>query len=113
GTSHRITVAQVAPSRFRVGFGAGQQDRQVDADLEQLDEYVGRLVIGDHRFRLVSATHGAVHLVEVNSTTHRVTRDEGGVLRSPAPALVVAVPVAVGDHVAAGGRAPRRGCVGR
>ena len=102
GTSHRVTVAQVGPSRFRVGFGAREQDRQVDADLEQLDEYVGRLVIGDRRFRLVSATHGPVHLIEVNSTTHRVTRDEGGVLRSPAPALVVAVPVAVGDHVEAG-----------
>jgi len=102
GTAHRVTVAQVGPSRFRVGFGAEQQGRQVDADLEQLDEYVGRLVIGDRRFRLVSATHGPVHLIEVNSTTHRVTRDEGGVLRSPAPALVVAVPVAVGDHVEAG-----------
>jgi acetyl/propionyl-CoA carboxylase alpha subunit/acetyl-CoA carboxylase carboxyltransferase component len=102
GASHRVTVAQVGPTRFRVGFGAAQQDRQVDADLEQLDEYVSRLVIGDRRFRLVSATHGPVHLVEVNSTTHRVTRDEGGVMRSPAPALVVAVPVAVGDRVDSG-----------
>jgi acetyl/propionyl-CoA carboxylase alpha subunit/acetyl-CoA carboxylase carboxyltransferase component len=102
GTSHRVTVAQVGPTRFRVGFGGAQQDRQVDADLEQLDEYVGRLTIGNQRFRLVSATHGPVHLIEVNSTTHRVTRDEGGVLRSPAPALVVAVPVAVGDRVDAG-----------
>ena len=102
GVSHRVTVAQVGPTRFRVGFGAAQQDRQVDADLEQLDEYVGRLVIGDRRFRLVSATHGPVHLIEVNSTTHRVTRDEGGVMRSPAPALVVAVPVAVGDRVEVG-----------
>ncbi|MHB8185205.1 MAG: ATP-binding protein [Dermatophilaceae bacterium] len=109
GTSHRVTVAQVGPTRFRVGFGAtqvgfgaAQQDRQMDADLEQLDEYVGRLVIDDVRYRLVSATHGPVHLIEVNSTTHRVTRDEGGVLRSPAPALVVAVPVAVGDRVEAG-----------
>ena len=102
GTSHRVTVAQVGPTRFRVGFGAREQDRQVDADLERLNEYVGRLGIGDRRFRLVSATHGPVHLIEVNSTTHRVTRDEGGVLRSPAPALVVAVPVAVGDRVDAG-----------
>jgi acetyl/propionyl-CoA carboxylase alpha subunit/acetyl-CoA carboxylase carboxyltransferase component len=102
GASHRVTVAQVGPTRFRVGFGATQQDRQIDADLEQLDEYVGRLVIGGVRYRLVSATHGPVHLIEVNSTTHRVTRDEGGVLRSPAPALVVAMPVAVGDRVEAG-----------
>ena len=102
GTSHRVTVAQVGPTRFRVGFDAAQQDRQIDADLEQLDEYLARLVIGDVRYRLNSATHGPVHLIEVNSTTHRVTRDEGGVLRSPAPALVVATPVAVGDRVEAG-----------
>jgi acetyl/propionyl-CoA carboxylase alpha subunit/acetyl-CoA carboxylase carboxyltransferase component len=99
GASHRVTVAQVGPTRFRVGFGGTQQDRQVDAEVEKFDAYVGRLVIGDRRFRLVSATHGPVHLIEVNSTTHRVTRDEGGVMRSPAPALVIAVPVAVGDHV--------------
>ena len=53
-------------------------------------------------FRLVGAAHGAVHLVEVDGISHRVTRDEGGVLRSPAPALVVAIPVEVGATVAAG-----------
>jgi acetyl/propionyl-CoA carboxylase alpha subunit/acetyl-CoA carboxylase carboxyltransferase component len=102
GTSYRVTVAQVGPARFRVGFGASQQDREVEADLEQFNEYVGRMIIGDRRFRMVSATHGPVHLIEVNSTTHRVTRDEGGVMRSPAPALVIAVPVAVGDQVEEG-----------
>jgi acetyl/propionyl-CoA carboxylase alpha subunit/acetyl-CoA carboxylase carboxyltransferase component len=102
GASHRVTVAQVGPTRFRVGFGARQKDRQVEAELEKFDQYVGRLVIGDRKFRLVSATHGPVHLIEVNSTTHRVTRDEGGVIRSPAPALVIAVPVSVGDQVEAG-----------
>jgi len=102
GASHRVTVAQVGPTRFRVGFGTGQQERQVEAELESFDAYFGRLVIGDHRFRLVSTTHGPVHLIEVNSTTHRVTRDEGGVMRSPAPALVIAVPVAAGQNVASG-----------
>ena len=53
-------------------------------------------------FRVVGAAHGAVHLVEVDGITHRVTRDEGGVLRSPAPALVVATPVEVGATVEAG-----------
>ena len=43
-----------------------------------------------------------MQLVEVNEVMHRVTRDEGGMLRSPAPALVVATPIAVGDEVAAG-----------
>ena len=44
----------------------------------------------------------ADHLVEVDGVAHRVSRDEGGVLRSPAPALVVATPVAVGTEVEAG-----------
>ena len=49
-----------------------------------------------------SATHGPIHLVEVDGVTHRISRDEGGVVRSPAPALVVATPLAVGDEVEAG-----------
>jgi acetyl-CoA carboxylase carboxyltransferase component len=51
---------------------------------------------------VVTATHGPTTLVEVDGVAHRVTRDEGGVLRSPAPALVVATPVGVGDQVEAG-----------
>ena len=38
------------------------------------------------------------HLVEVDSVSHRVSRDEGGVVRSPAPAVVVAVRAAAGDR---------------
>src|SRR5690349_13796506 len=50
----------------------------------------------------ISATHGPTHFVEVDGVTHRVSRDEGGVLRSPAPALVVATPVQPGAEVEAG-----------
>src|SRR5699024_3269805 len=52
--------------------------------------------------RMVTATHGPVHLVEVDGVSHRVSLDEGGVLRSPVPALVVAAPVGAGDEVDAG-----------
>ena len=103
GSSYRLAVAQLGPNRFRVALeGGAAGNRVVDARVEQLDGYASRLEVGDQRFRLLSATHGTVNLIEVDGTTHRVTRDEGGVLRSPAPALVVAVPVAVGDQVEAG-----------
>ena len=49
--------------------------------------------------REATATHGTVHLVEVDGVTHRVSRDEGGVLRSPMPALVVATPLEAGAEV--------------
>jgi acetyl/propionyl-CoA carboxylase alpha subunit/acetyl-CoA carboxylase carboxyltransferase component len=104
GAAYRVTVDQLGPHRFRVGLGPAVDGRLVDAEIERLDAYASRLVIGDHRFRLISATHGPVSLVEVDGTIHRITRDEGGVIRSPAPALVVDALVAVGDEVAAGAR---------
>ena len=41
-------------------------------------------------------------LVEVNGVPHRVSRDEGGLVRAHAPAVVVAIPVSEGDEVQAG-----------
>jgi biotin carboxyl carrier protein len=102
GATYRVTVTRMGPHRFRVGIGSGEDLQAVDADLERLDGYAGRLTVAGRRFRLVTSTHGPVHLVEVDGVTHRVSRDEGGVLRSPAPALVVATPVAVGADVEAG-----------
>ncbi|GAA2637647.1 biotin carboxylase N-terminal domain-containing protein [Dactylosporangium fulvum] len=99
GASYRVTVAQTGPHRFRVGIG---DSSTVDAELERFDEHTGRILVNGRRFRLVTDTHGPTHLVEVDGITHRVSRDEGGVLRSPAPALVVATPLAVGDEVEAG-----------
>jgi acetyl/propionyl-CoA carboxylase alpha subunit/acetyl-CoA carboxylase carboxyltransferase component len=103
GTAYKVTVIQIGPQRFRVGVVAGGVEHAVVADVERLDEFHTRMILGDQRYRLVTATHGPVHMIEVNGVAHRVSRDEGGVLRSPAPALVVASPVVVGDLVAAGG----------
>ncbi len=99
GAAYRVTVAQVGPHRFRVGIDGASN---VDVELERFDEHTGRVVVNGRRFRLVTDTHGPIHLVEVDGVTHRVSRDEGGILRSPAPALVVATPVAAGDEVEAG-----------
>jgi acetyl/propionyl-CoA carboxylase alpha subunit/acetyl-CoA carboxylase carboxyltransferase component len=102
GVRYRVTVARIGPSRYRVGVGSGDDVRVVYGELERMGSYTCQLVIGGQRFRLVTATHGPVHLVEVDGVTHRVSRDEGGVMRSPAPALVVATPVQPGGVVDAG-----------
>ena len=99
GEVHKVLVTRVGPQRFRVGVDGSEP---LNAELERIDEYASRLVLEGARYRLVTATHGPVHLVEVDGTTHRVSRDEGGVMRSPAPALVVATPAPVGSRVAAG-----------
>ncbi len=102
GATYAVTVVQSGPSRYRVTIAAGGEQRAAEASLERLDDFHARLVVGGRTFRIVTASQGPVHMVEVDGVAHRVTRDEGGVLRSPAPALVVATPIGVGDVVEAG-----------
>ncbi|WP_203453661.1 carboxyl transferase domain-containing protein [Jiangella aurantiaca] len=103
GVTSTMTVRRSAAGTYQVGLvDAAGTEQVVEARLDRLDEVHGRLRIGDHTFRLVTAAHPPVHLVEVDGVTHRVSLAEGGMLRAPAPALVVATPVAVGEEVAAG-----------
>ncbi|MFC7529805.1 carboxyl transferase domain-containing protein [Actinoplanes sp. GCM10030250] len=102
GATYRVRVARVGAHRFRVGIEAGADVRTADVELERFDEHSGRIVVNGARHRLLTGTHGAIHLVEVDGVTHRVSRDEGGVLRSPMPALVVATPLEAGAEVEAG-----------
>ncbi|HEU5331432.1 MAG TPA: biotin carboxylase N-terminal domain-containing protein, partial [Actinocrinis sp.] len=111
GASYRVRVARTGPREFRVEIGAGgpvadstasgSTVHPADVEIERFDAHSGRITVNGARFRLTSATHGPVHLVEVDGVAHRVSRDEGGVVRSPAPALVVATPLAVDDEVEA------------
>ncbi|HEX6449494.1 MAG TPA: biotin carboxylase N-terminal domain-containing protein, partial [Trebonia sp.] len=102
GVGYRVSVARTGQRWFRVGISAGGDVHPADVELERFDEHTGQIVVNGQRFRLVTATHGPVHLVEVDGVAHRVSLDEGGVVRSPAPALVVAAPVSPGDEVEAG-----------
>lgn len=76
----------------------------VDVVLERLDEIHARLSVGDRSHRVVSQTFRAEHLVEVDGVVHRLSRDDGGLLRAPAVSLVVSVDVSEGDAVTAGQR---------
>ena len=103
GTAYAVTPLQIGPDRFRVTVaGPDGEGTTVEAVLERIDTYAARLTVGGRTHRLLTAVHGPVHLVEVDGVMHRVSRDEGGILRSPAPALVVATPAAVGSTVEAG-----------
>ncbi|RBM12563.1 fused acetyl/propionyl-CoA carboxylase subunit alpha/methylmalonyl-CoA decarboxylase subunit alpha [Prauserella sp. PE36] len=102
GAGYRVSVARTGARRFRVGIDGGAEVRPVDVEIDRFDARSGQLVVNGRRFRFVTGIHGPIHLVEVEGVTHRISRDEGGVVRSPAPALVVATPVEVGAEVEAG-----------
>lgn len=98
GVAYTLRTARTGPTKFTVIVG----DQPVEVDVQRLDDVHTRLGIEGESYRIVTATHGPIALVEVNGVTHRISHDEGGVLRSPAPALVVATPACVGDEVEAG-----------
>ena len=102
GVTYGLTVWQTGPEQYRVTVADGAEGRTVTAAVDRIDAVHARIRIEGTSHRAVTATHGPVHLVEVDGVTHRISRDEGGMLRSPAPALVIATPASVGDEVIAG-----------
>ncbi|BBH67718.1 fused acetyl/propionyl-CoA carboxylase subuit alpha/methylmalonyl-CoA decarboxylase subunit alpha [Actinoplanes sp. OR16] len=102
GMTYRVRVARVGPQRFRVGIEAGAETGFADVELDRFDRHTGQIRVNGVRYRLLTGTHKSTHVVEVDGVTHRISRDEGGVLRSPMPALVVATPLEIGAEVEAG-----------
>jgi len=98
GQSYKLVVGKIGPHRYRVNGDSGERE----AEIERLGAFESRLVFGGCRFEVVSVAGPADFLVEVDGISHRISQDEAGVVRAPAPAVVVAVPVAAGDDVDAG-----------
>jgi len=96
--SYRFTVCQVGPTRYRVEVDGAW----IEAELEQLTQHERRLSYGGRSYRTMTALQDADLLVEVNGVPHRISRDEGGLVRSHAPGVVVAIPVSAGDEVQPG-----------
>ncbi|GAA3168384.1 biotin carboxylase N-terminal domain-containing protein [Blastococcus jejuensis] len=98
GQVYRLTVTKIGRDRYRVEMDG----RYADVDVDRLSALESRLSIGDERFAVVSVEAVGSHLVEVDGVTHRVTRDAGGLVRAPAPSVVVALRAEVGQEVEAG-----------
>ena len=98
GHPYVLHVYQLGPTTYRVATGTSA----VDIEVEWLGVMERRVTLAGRRGRVVSAVVGPVHTVEVEGVAHTIARDEGGVVRSPAPAVVVSVAVSPGDEAAVG-----------
>ena len=98
GQAYRLTVGQISPHTYRLGGDSGE----LIVDVERLSEYESRLTLGNQRFHIVTVAGPTGFLVEVDGISQRISQDEAGVVRAGSPAVVVAMPVAVGDEVEAG-----------
>jgi len=96
--TYRIDVAQVSPRRYRLEVDGGL----IDIDIDRLSAFESRFGLGGRAFQIVSVAGQHDRLIEVNGVSHRIEQDETGVVRAPAPAVVVAVLFGPGDDVEAG-----------
>jgi acetyl/propionyl-CoA carboxylase alpha subunit/acetyl-CoA carboxylase carboxyltransferase component len=98
GQTHRVVVAQVSPRRYRLEVDG----EPMDVDVDRLSAFESRLGLGGAPFHIVSVAGPDGHLVEVDGVSHRIAGDESGLVRAPAPAVVVAIYVNAGEDVEAG-----------
>jgi acetyl/propionyl-CoA carboxylase alpha subunit/acetyl-CoA carboxylase carboxyltransferase component len=100
GNGYRVEVRRIGRSRYEVVLDG----RTVTADVDRLGDVRSRIRVGGHTYTVVSSTYGTDHLVEVDGVAHRYSRDDAGIVRAPAAALVVAVSVEPGSEVEVGDR---------
>jgi acetyl/propionyl-CoA carboxylase alpha subunit/acetyl-CoA carboxylase carboxyltransferase component len=96
--AYKLRVSRTRPSRYRVSL----EGRVLEADVERTGRFELTLVVGGQRFDVLSVAQGPDFLVEVDGAVHRISGGEAGLIRAPAPAMVVAITVGAGDEVAAG-----------
>ena len=77
---------------------------RVDASIEPIGAFERWLTVFGQRFHVVAIEQGASFRIEVDGVSHRIDRDDGGIVRAPAPAVVVSIAVKPGDIVSAGDR---------
>ena len=100
GCSYSLKVYRLGLQQYRVE----SDGTSLDAQLDRLGEFEYWLTVFGRRFNIVSIVQGLNYRIEVDGVSHRVDRDDGGVVHAPAPAVVVSIAVKPGDAVSVGDR---------
>ncbi len=100
GERYSLLVGRLSRSLWRIIVDGVT----VEVEMEDLGRAGMRLRAHDTSYRVITASYGATHYVEVDGIAHRIAHDEGGVIRAPSPAVVVSLPVAPGTRVEIGDR---------
>ncbi len=95
---YRLEVSRLGPQYYRVTTDS----QRIEVRVERLGPFQRRITCFGHRYRVLSVIDGTDYFVEVEGIPHRMTLIEGGIVRTPAPAVVVSVNVAPGHDVEAG-----------
>ncbi len=100
GQIYSVRTHRTGPQDYRLEVDG----TRIDSHIDRLDRFESWLAAFGSRFHVISIIQGVKSRIEVNGVSHQVDRDDGGVVRAPAPAVVVSIAVKPGDTVAVGDR---------
>jgi len=100
GQSYSFKTYRCGPQHYRVELNG----LRIDVEIERLGQSEYWLSVFGRRFHVLSATQGLSYRIEVDGVSHKIDRDDGGVVHAPAPAVVISIAVKPGDKVSAGDR---------
>jgi acetyl/propionyl-CoA carboxylase alpha subunit/acetyl-CoA carboxylase carboxyltransferase component len=100
GQLYSLKTYRLGPQQYRVGMDGSNLEVRID----RRGEFECWLNAFGRRFHVVSVMQGVSYRIEVDGVSHRVDRDDGGVVHAPAPAVVVSIAVKPGDTVSTGDR---------
>jgi len=98
GGTYSVHVDRLQKNQYRVQV----ENTSITAEIRKQDKFERRLTCFGQTHRVISVIDGPDHLIEVDGVPHRVSRDDGGIVRALAPSVVVRILVAPGDKVHAG-----------
>ena len=98
GNTYEISVHRLDRDRYRIDVDG----HRIEIDVDRYHGAERRLRIGSRQYRIQSVDQGLSVLVEVDGIPHRISRDRGGLVRAPSPAVVVNTLVREGQQVEVG-----------
>ncbi|HZS95261.1 MAG TPA: carboxyl transferase domain-containing protein [Terriglobales bacterium] len=100
GNLYPTKTYRLGPNRYRVEVSGAR----IDVAVDRMGDFEYWLTAFGERFQVLSVAEGRSYRIEVNGISHRVERDDGGIVHSPSPAVVVSIAVQPGDKVSRGDR---------
>ena len=98
--AYSMKVYRMGLRQYRIDVGGSS----IDAQVEPIGPYECWLTVFGQRFHVVAVEQGSSFRIELDGVSHRIDRDDGGVVRAPSPAVVVSIAVKPGDMVSTGDR---------
>jgi acetyl/propionyl-CoA carboxylase alpha subunit/acetyl-CoA carboxylase carboxyltransferase component len=100
GNSYSAKTYRLGPRQYRVEINGSR----VEARVDRLSQFEYWLAVFGRHFHVVSVVEGLNYRIEVDGVSHKIDRDDGGIVHAPSPAVVVSIGVKPGDIVAVGDR---------